>query len=125
MKFPFRLLLTAASVLIAIYVLPGIWGHDFLARISAALVISFANTVPKRLLLKLKMPMNMMVFGLIILTLNISTTFLAAYIIPGFHIGKVYYVIVFSIILTGFTSVMNSIIPSEKIDEKHQENNLK
>jgi putative membrane protein len=125
MKFPFRLLLTTASVLIAIYVLPGIWADDFLPRISAALAIAFANTVPKRVLLKLKVPMNMMVFGLIILTLNILTTYLAAYIIPGFHTGKVYYVIFFSIILTGITSVMNSIIPSEKIDEKHQENNLK
>lgn len=69
--------------------------------------------------------MNMMVFGLIILTLNILTTYLAAFIIPGFHTGKAYYVIFFSIILTGITSVMNSIIPSEKIDEKHQENSLK
>ena len=107
MKFPFRLLLTTASVLIAIYVLPGIWADDFLARISAALAIAFANTVPKRVLLKLKVPMNMMVFGLIILTLNILTTYLAAFIIPGFHTGKAYYVIFFSIILTGITSVMN------------------
>lgn len=67
----------------------------------------------------------MMVFGLIILTLNILTTYLTAYIIPGFHTGKLHYVFFFSIVLTGITSVMNSIIPSEKIEEKHHQKNLK
>ena len=120
MKFPIRLILTTLAVMTAIYILPGITAASFLAWLGTSVLISFANTVPKRMLLKLKIPMNLIVFGFLMLGLNIALTYLAAAIFPEFTASKFYVVLVFSIIVTSITSVMNSIIPSDKADNQEE-----
>jgi len=120
MKFPIRLLLTTVAVMTTIYILPGITAASFLSWFSTSVLIAFCNTVPKRLLLKLKIPMNLIFFGILMLALNIILTYLAAGVFPEFTASKFYQVLVFSIIVTSITSVMNSIIPSDKADNQEE-----
>ncbi len=88
----------------------------FLALLAAGVMIAFANTIPKRLLLKLKIPMNLMVFGFLILVMNIAITYLASLFFPEFMISHFVAVLLFSMIITGITSVINSIVPSKYPD---------
>ncbi|MDY0103288.1 MAG: phage holin family protein [Lentimicrobium sp.] len=119
MKFPFRLLLTTLLVMTIIYLMPGITAMTFLALLAAGVLIAFANTIPKRLFLKLKIPMNLMVFGFLILLLNIGITYLTSLFFPEFLISHFIAVLFFSIIVTGVTTVINSIVPSKYPDSRN------
>lgn len=88
----------------------------FFALLAVGVLIAFANTIPKRLLLKLKIPMNLMVFGFLILVMNIAITYLTSLFFPEFMISHFVAVLLFSMIITGITSVINSIVPSEYPD---------
>lgn len=88
----------------------------FLALLAAGVLFAFANTIPKRLLLKLKIPMNLMVFGFIILLMNIALTYLTSLFFPEFKVSHFFVVLLFSIIVTGITTVINSIVPSKYPD---------
>lgn len=117
MKFPFRLLTTILATMLAIYVLPGITARTYMAWLGAGVLIALANTIPKRLLLKLKVPMNLMIFGFMIFLMNIIVTYSASFLLPNFSVTHFIAAIFFSIIITGITTVMNSIIPSNKTEE--------
>lgn len=110
MKFPFRLLITTLAVMTTIYILPGITAKTLFALAAVSILIALVNTVPKRLLLKLKIPMNLMVFGFLVLVINIVITYLASEILPGFSVNHFYQVIIFCIVVTGLTAVMNSFV---------------
>ena len=116
MKFPFRLLISTLAAMFAIYILPGMTALTFLSWLAVGVLIAFANTLPKRLLLKMKIPMNLMVFGFMILLTNIIVIYLASYLLPFFTVTNFIAVFLFSIIITGITAVLNSVVPSEKPD---------
>ena len=119
MKFPFRLLLTILAVMIAIYILPGITAQTFWAWLSIGVLVAFANTLPKRLLLKMKIPMNLMVFGFMIFLTNIILIYFASFVLPNFSVNHFIAAILFSIIITGITAVMNSVVPSKEAESSN------
>lgn len=119
MKFPFRLLLTILAVMIAIYILPGITAQTFWAWLAMGVLIAFVNTIPKRLLLKMKIPMNLMVFGFLIFLTNIIVIYSASLLLPNFTVTHFIAALLFSIIITSVTSVMNSIVPSKETESSN------
>lgn len=112
MKFPVRLLLTTISVIVTAFILPGISSETFLAALAAAVALALLITSTKRIFLSLKIPMNMIFFGFILFTLITLLTLLISELIPGFSVNSVWHAIIFSIILTGITSVINSSVAS-------------
>ena len=115
MKFPFRLLTTILAAMLAIYVLPGITARTYMAWLGAGVLIALVNTIPKRLLLKL----NLMIFGFMIFLMNIIVTYSASFLLPNFSVTHFIAAVFFSIIITGITTVMNSIIPSGQVEESN------
>ena len=119
MKFPFRLIITILAAMIAIYILPGITALTFWAWLAIGVLVAFANTLPKRLLLKMKIPMNLMVFGFTIFLMNIILVYFASFILPNFSVKHFISAFLFSIIITGFTAVMNSVVPSKEVESSN------
>lgn len=103
----------------AIYVLPGITALTFWAWLTIGILVAFTNTLPKRLLLKMKIPMNLMVFGFMIFLMNIILIYFASFFLPGFSVNHFISAFIFSIIITGITAVMNSVVPSEEAESIH------
>ena len=119
MKFPFRLLITILAAMFAIYILPGLTALTFWSWLTIGILVAFANTLPKRLLLKMKIPMNLMVFGFMIFSMNIILIYFASFILPDFRVNHFIAAFIFSIIITGFTAVMNSVVPSKEAESSN------
>ena len=105
--------------MLAIYILPGITASTFWGWLAVGVLVAFANTLPKRVLLKMKVPMNLKVFGFMIFLMNIIVTYSASFLLPNFSVTHFIAAVFFSIIITGITTVMNSIIPSGQVEESN------
>ena len=119
MKFPFRLLIIILAAMLAIYILPGITASTFWGWLAVGVLVAFANTLPKRLLLKMKVPMNLMVFGFMIFLMNIVVIYFASFLLPNFAVTHFVAAFIFSFIITGISTVMNSVVPSEKVESSN------
>ncbi len=102
--------------MLAIYLLPGLTAQTFWGWLAVGVLVAFANTLPKRVLLKMKVPMNLMVFGFMIFLMNIVVIYLASLLLPNFTVTNFIAAFIFSFIITGISAVMNSVVSSEKAE---------
>ncbi len=110
MRFHIRLLITAATALLMMFILPGFHPVNFMCALGASLLLSLLITGTKRFFLKLRIPMNLIFFGFFHFVLILSSTLIIAAVYPGFFLSSFWYALLFTIIMTGITSVINSSI---------------
>ncbi len=79
-------LVTAATLMVAAYVVPGFRIGSFGTALVAAIVVGLVNAVLRPLLILLTLPINILTLGLFTFVINAALLKLAAAIVPDFEI---------------------------------------
>jgi len=87
MRLILNWLLSAISLMIAAYVIPGFQVRDFVSAMIAAVVIGLANATIGLLLKILTFPLTLLTFGLFWFVINALMLILASEFVPGFSIS--------------------------------------
>ncbi|MDA3802871.1 MAG: phage holin family protein [Patescibacteria group bacterium] len=116
-----RWLISAASILIAAYLIPNVSVSGIWTALILALALGFLNITIKPLLVLLTLPINILSLGLFTFVINTLIIMLASTMVKGFEIGGFGYALIFSIVLvilqTFFHSVSKS--PKGKVDKNY------
>lgn len=88
MNFITHLLISALSLGLASYIVPGIHVQSFLTLLIAAFLLGIINAVVRPVLIILTLPITLLTLGLFLLIVNALTLALVAWILPGFSIDS-------------------------------------
>ena len=106
-RFLVTWLLTAISLLITAYFVPGFVVKSFVAAMIAAIMLGLVNAVVKPILVLLTLPLTIVSLGLFLFVINAITIWLAGAITPGFDVAGFLPAFLGSIVLTVVTSLLN------------------
>ncbi|MFY0601997.1 MAG: phage holin family protein [Cyclobacteriaceae bacterium] len=105
MSFLSRLFISSLCVVLASYLLPGVYVEGFLAALVVALVLSILNVTLKPLLIILTIPLTIISLGIFLLVINAIIILIADSFVPGFSVNGFWWALLFSFIL----SIINSL----------------
>lgn len=102
MNFVLKLLVSSFAVVITSYLLPEAYVHvdKFTTAIIVALVLALLNALLKPVLIILTIPVTILSFGLFLLVINAFIIQLAGYFVGGFKVAGFWWALLFSIILS-------------------------
>ena len=111
MKFLMQLIISTLAVLISAYILPGVSidENNIIIALKVAAVLAFLNTVVKPIMIVLTIPVTIFSFGLFLLVINALMILFAANLVNGFHIEGFWVALLFSLILSLVTAVLEGI----------------
>ena len=118
MKFLVQLVISTLAVLITAYLLPhvSIDDNSFFTALVVAAVLAFLNAVVKPIMIILTIPVTIFSFGLFLLVINALIILLAAKLVDGFHVDGFWWALLFSLILSITTSVLESVKKKDEHD---------
>ncbi|MFA5776611.1 MAG: phage holin family protein [Patescibacteria group bacterium] len=110
MKFIIRLIINALAVYLTSNLLAGISIDGFVTAIVVAVVLGIVNTLVKPILLLLTFPINFLTLGLFTWVINALMVVLVDYIVPGFSVSSFLWALLFSLVLSVISSILNKMI---------------
>ncbi len=114
MNFLTKLLLSAISVIIASYLLPGVIVESFWSALIVAAFLAILNVTLKPILIVLTIPITFITLGLFLLVINALMILLADQVIPGFRVEGFWWAMGFSLILSILTSLFDDLFGKNK-----------
>ncbi len=108
MKFFLTWLLTAVSLFITAYIVPGIVVSGFTAAAVAAVILGLVNAFVKPILLIFTLPLTILTLGLFLLVVNAISLGLVGYFTPGFDVNGFLPAIIGSIVLSIVSGFLNN-----------------
>lgn len=120
MNFILKLLVSTFAVVITSYLLPEANVHvdKFTTAIVVAFVLALLNSLLKPVLIILTIPVTILSFGLFLLVINAFIIQLAGYFVPGFIVKGFWWALLFSIILSLVTWLLElPVKPKHNRDE--------
>jgi putative membrane protein len=112
MKLLLRLLVTALAAMVTAYLLPGVRLKDFVTALILAVVLSLLNLLVKPILIIFTLPVTIITLGLFLLVINAIIILLASKLVDGFKVDGFWWALLFSLVLTIVSGIMNSIAGS-------------
>ncbi len=106
MIFLVKVLVSTFAVLITSYLLGGVTVEDFVTAIVVAFVLAVLNALLKPVLVILTIPVTIMSLGLFLLVINAFIIQLTGVIVRGFHVDSFWWALLFGIILSVVTWVL-------------------
>lgn len=103
-------LITAVSLMITAYIVPGFAVKNLVAALVAAVILGLANAIVKPILTVLTLPITLLTFGLFLFVVNALTIWFVGNISPGFHVNGFVPALIGSIVLTVVASVLNTVL---------------
>src|SRR6476469_10207776 len=116
-KFIGKILVTALAALIVSYLLPGVNINDSVTAILLAAVLALLNGFVKPILIVLTIPITILTLGLFLLIINIVIIKWASEIVPGFSVRNWWSALLFSLLLSVVTALIENLIGANK--KKH------
>jgi putative membrane protein len=110
MSLLFRIIIIAVACFLAARLLPGVTVSDAKTAILVAIVLALLNAFLKPILVALTLPITILTFGLFLLVINILIILLAARIVPGFHVDGWLSALLFSLIVSVITYVLDAFL---------------
>lgn len=110
MNFLINIFIVTIAVLISSYLLPGVTVKNFLSALLVAFVLALLNTFLKPLMVILTIPFTIVTFGLFLLVINALIILLVSAIIPSFKVDGFWWAMLFSIILSIVTWLLDSLV---------------
>jgi len=110
MAFLVKWLVNAVAIVITAYLLPGVRLSGFFAALVTALVLGLINIFIKPLLLLLTLPLNILTLGLLTFVINALLILLTSAIVPGFYVKGFLSALLFSLILSVISYILNVIV---------------
>lgn len=114
MKIVLKLLVSSLAVFFAAYLLDGVHLSGFPAAIILAIILSLLNTFLKPILIILTIPFTVLSFGLFLLVINAFIILIADRLMPGFAVDGFFTALLFSIIVTLATWILEALAGKEK-----------
>ncbi|HAC62319.1 MAG TPA: hypothetical protein DCF68_01980 [Cyanothece sp. UBA12306] len=87
-KFLLTWLITAISLLITAYLIPGIVINTFIVAAIAAIVMGLINAIVRPILIIFTLPLTFLTLGLFLFVVNAISFSLVSYFTPGFTINS-------------------------------------
>src|ERR1700712_2133473 len=109
-NFLVKTLIIAAAVVLVSYVLPGVAVARFTTALLVALVLSLLNFFVKPVLILLTLPITVLTLGLFLFIVNALIILLAGKLVSGFKVDSIWSALLFSILLSFFTYILEVII---------------
>ncbi|MEM7107041.1 MAG: phage holin family protein [Bacteroidota bacterium] len=109
MRFLVRLVLSAAAVMLASFLLAGVAIEGFFAAILVAAILGFLNAVVRPILIILTIPITIVTLGLFLLVVNAAIILLTDALISGFKVDGFWWALLFSLVLTGLTTILGGL----------------
>ncbi len=109
MKILVKWLIMTVAIMITAYLLPGVTVQSFWTAVVTALVLGLINAVVRPILLVLTFPFTIITLGLFIFILNGLLVLLASALVDGFHVANILWAILFSIIFSVVSFVLQQI----------------
>lgn len=107
MKFLFKIIISAISVVISTYILAGVHVKDLFTSLVVAIVLALLNGIVRPVLIILTIPATVVTLGLFLLVINALLIMLAGNIVPGFVVDGFWWALLFSVILSIVTSFLS------------------
>ena len=114
MKLIFRILITAALVLLLAKIMKGVIVDEFTTALTVAIVLGLLNFFVKPILVMFTLPVTIFTLGLFLLVINAIIIELCDYFIDGFRINSFWTAMLFSIILSLSQSLVYQITGETK-----------
>jgi putative membrane protein len=106
MKFFFRLIISAISIVITAYLLAGVHIKDLFTALLVAIILALLNGIVKPIVIILTIPVTILTLGLFLLVLNALMIIIAENLVPGFEVNGFWLALLFSIILSLISSLL-------------------
>jgi putative membrane protein len=110
MGFIIRLIVSAISILIAAYIIPGVKVDGFWAALTVAIVLGLLNAVVKPILTLLTLPITIFSLGLFLLVINVMMVYLADYFVAGFSVESFFGALLFSFAVSVIGSILGAVL---------------
>lgn len=94
------------AVLIVSYLMPGVNVTNIFYAILVAVSLSFLNTVLKPVMILLTIPVTILSLGLFLIVINALIVMIADYFIDGFAVNGFFTALLFSIVLSIVSSIL-------------------
>src|SRR5258706_2760145 len=114
MKFILRILIIAAVSFGLAKVLSGIHVLDFWTALIFAAVLAIVNTFSKPIITLLTLPVTILTLGLFLFIINAAVVLLASRFVDGFSIENFWWGLLFSFLLSLFTTVLDREMKKER-----------
>lgn len=82
-----------------------------------ALALAFLNTIVKPIFVFLTIPITIFTLGLFLLLINAGIIMLAETLVKGFHVDNILWALLFSLILSVFTGILNMLFGLNEPDK--------
>jgi putative membrane protein len=105
-KWIINLLISAAVVYFAAWLLPGIHIGSFISALIVALVMGFLNRFVKPVLTILTIPITIITLGLFLLILNVLLIYFTDWLISGFSVDGFWSALFFALIVGFINSIL-------------------
>ncbi|MGL5032564.1 MAG: phage holin family protein [Microcystaceae cyanobacterium] len=112
-RFFITWLITAISLLVTAYLVPGIRLDGVTAAAIAAIVLGLVNALVRPLLLLLTLPLTVLTLGLFLFVVNAISFSLVAYFTPGFTIQSFWDALIGSVVLSLISGVLNQLFGTQ------------
>lgn len=109
-----RWLIATAAILVSAYLVPGVEVNGIWPALWIALFLGLFNLILRPILIVLTLPITMLTFGLFIFIINTLLILLISTIIQGFHITGFLEALLFSIVLSAISYILNYIAEYSK-----------
>lgn len=110
MGFIIKVLAIAVAAYFAAWLLPGVSIDSVSTAIIVALVFAILNAIVRPILVILTIPITILTLGLFLLIINIIIVKLTDYLIDGFDVRGWLSALLFSLIVSFVSSILNKIV---------------
>ena len=113
-KFFAKTIATAVAVLFAAYILKGVQVDSTITALLVAVVLGLLNSFIKPILIVLTIPITIVTLGLFLLVINIIIIKWAASLVPGFSVDGWFSALIFSLVVSFVSSLIEALIGSNQ-----------
>ena len=115
-KFFTKTIATALAVLIVAYLMKGVEVNNTVTALFVALVLGLLNNFVKPILIILTIPFTLITLGLFLIVINVFIIYTVSEIVPGFHVNGWLTAFLFGLLVSFFTSIIESILGRPQSD---------
>lgn len=101
---------TALGVLLVAYLMNGVTVDNSITALLVALVLGLLNNFVKPILIILTIPFTIFTLGLFLIFINVFIIYMVSQLVPGFHVNGWFNAFLFGVLLSFFTSIIESIL---------------
>ena len=107
-----HMLILSLAVYFTAWLLPGVSITSYPSAILVAIVLGLLDAFLKPILVFLSFPITIVTFGLFLLVINAIIILIASYLIGSFKVESFWWALLFSIVVSLVSGIMESVVQS-------------